>query len=99
MVYKEDYIIFFIHGFCGSSLNNKVLENNFIKDGYKTISFDFPGHGSDYKNFNKKSRKDWNKKVEEEFEKIKNYKNIIIIGFSMGASLAILLYKKYIEKN
>lgn len=101
MINKKDYVIFFIHGFCGSSLNNKILENNFIKDGYKTISFDLPGHGNDYKNFIKKGRKDWIKKVEEEFEKIKNYKNIVIIGFSMGANLAILLYKNHrkIEKK
>ncbi len=91
-------IIFFIHGFCGSKLNNKILEDNFIKDGYVTVSFDLPGHGDDYENFINKGKKDWIKKVEDEFEKIKDFNNIVIIGFSMGADLALMLYDKIENK-
>ena len=91
---KSDFIILLIHGFCGSSLNNKILEDNFIKDGFDVLSFDLPGHGEDYENFNKADWKDWLKEVEDQFDKIKSYKYIILIGFSMGANLALILYSK-----
>lgn len=91
---KKNGLIFLIHGFLGSSLNFKPLCDYFDKFGIDTYSFDLAGHGSDSNNFDVKTKKDWINKVKEEFYKIyKDYENITIVGFSMGAILALILYK------
>lgn len=85
--------IFLIHGFCGSSLNMKLMEEYFKNKGYYSYSFDLPGHGDDYMNFEKNGKKDWILKVKEEFNKFKNFNQIVIAGFSMGSCLALILFE------
>ncbi len=95
---KTKGTILLIHGFLGSSLNMQPLKEFLLTNGYSVISFDLPGHGNDYLNFNNTDKDKWLKKVEEEFDKIKEESNISIIGFSMGANLAILLFNKIKDK-
>lgn len=94
----EDEIIFLIHGFAGSSLNMKLIEDYLKLNKIQSYSFDLPGHGKDIANFNKKGKKDYLLKTLEEFNKFKNYKKITVVGFSMGACLAILLLNKIDEE-
>ncbi len=95
---STDEIIFLIHGFAGSSLNMKIIEDYLKLNKIQSYSFDLPGHGKDILNFNKKGKKNYLIKTFEEFDKFKNYKKITIVGFSMGACLAILLLNKIDEE-
>jgi len=96
---KKNTKIILIHGFLGSSLNMKPLENFLINLGYSTILFDLPGHGIDFKNFTKAGRNSWINKIKEEFYNISDDSNVVIIGFSMGASLSIVLLNDILKSK
>lgn len=92
----KDTIILFIHGFYGHIEEFDIIRNYLNNNGYNTHAFTLSGH--DKVKLKGVTRYDWIKDCENEIEKYrKEYKNIIIIGHSMGGLLASMMASKYEE--
>ncbi len=89
--------VFFIHGFMGHPGEFKVMGDYFVKWGYEINTIVLSGH--DKKKLKNVTSEDWEKDCINYFELLinKGYKEIIIIGHSMGGLLATMLANKYID--
>lgn len=90
--------ILLIHGFAGGAYDYGDLPNDleFINN-YKVFTYTLPGHNKSI--INNVTKDDWIKKSEYQIEKIINhgYKDIYVIGHSMGGVIASYLASKYKE--
>lgn len=89
--------ILIIHGYAGGTYDEEYLANFLeLNRNFDVFTFTLPGHAS--KN-SKITKEDWIKSVEEHTEMLikNNYKNIYVIGHSMGGVLATHLATKYKE--
>lgn len=90
--------VLLIHGFAGGSYDYGELANDLqMIDNFDVFTFTLPGH--DKLIINKVTKEDWIKAAEAHIEKIiKNgYKEIYIIGHSMGGVIASYLASRYPE--
>lgn len=90
--------ILLIHGFAGGSYDYNSLNNDLeLYDSFDVFTFTLPGHNKVI--INNVSRKDWIKKAEDELKKIINagYKEVYIIGHSMGGVIASYLASNHKE--
>ena len=89
--------ILIIHGYAGGTYDEEYLANFLeLNHNFDVFTFTLPGHES--KN-SKVTKEDWIKSVEEHTEMLikNNYKNIYVIGHSMGGVLATYVAIKYKE--
>lgn len=90
--------ILLIHGFAGGAYDYGDLPNDleFISN-YKVFTYTLPGHNKSI--INNVTKDDWIKKSEYQIEKIisHGYKDIYVIGHSMGGVIASYLASKYKE--
>ncbi len=92
---NTDTIIIFIHGFTESPNQFSHLTNIALNNGYSYLNLLLPGHGTTSKEFSKIGYKKWTKYVDNQIEEMKKmYKNIFLVGHSMGCLLAINTYLK-----
>ena len=90
--------ILLIHGFAGGNYDYNSLGNDLeLYNSFDVFTFTLPGH--ERMIIDKVTREDWIKKAEDEIEKIinANYKEVYVIGHSMGGVIASLLECKYKE--
>ena len=89
--------VLIIHGFAGGTYDEESIANYLELKGFDVYSFTLPGHEKSF--FNKVTKEDWINSVKEHLEMlIKNkYKNIYVIGHSMGGVLATYLAVNYKE--
>lgn len=90
--------IILIHGFAGGNYDYGSLNNDLeLYNNFDVYTFTLPGH--DKMIIDKVTRKDWIKKVEDEVQKLidNGYKEIYVIGHSMGGVLATHVASKYSE--
>lgn len=95
---KKKIAILLIHGFAGGSYDYGDLPNDLeLIENYKVFTFTLPGH--DKAIINKVTKDDWIRMSEEQIEKIigHGYKDIYVIGHSMGGVIASYLASKYKE--
>lgn len=88
--------VLLIHGFAGGNYDFNELSNDLqLNNNYDVFTFTLPGH--DKLIINNIKKEAWIEKAEEEIEKIinNNYKEIYIIGHSMGGVIAAYLASKY----
>ena len=84
-----------IHGFAGGTYDLEDLANYLeLSSFFDVYQFTLPGHE---KNLSKVKYEDWIKASEEKVEMLINrgYKNIYLIGHSMGGVIATYLATKY----
>ncbi|WP_042273818.1 alpha/beta hydrolase [[Clostridium] dakarense] len=94
----SDTIIIFIHGILESPNQFKPFAKLALSKGYSISVILLDGHGKSGENFANSSLKKWVKCVDEEILKWKErYKNIILVGHSMGSTLSILSYLEHKE--
>ncbi|MBO3443677.1 alpha/beta fold hydrolase [Clostridium sp. CCUG 7971] len=94
----SDTIIIFIHGILESPNQFRPFAKLALRKGYSISAILLDGHGKSGENFANSSLKKWVKCVDEEILKWKEkYKNIILVGHSMGATLSILSYLEHRE--
>ena len=92
---NSDTIVVFIHGFTESPSQFLDLINLVAKNGYSYLNLLLPGHGKTSKEFYKSGYKQWNNYVEKQIKEMEQiYKNIVLVGHSMGCLLAINLHLK-----
>ena len=90
--------ILLIHGFAGGIYDYNSLGNDLeLYNSFDVFTFTLPGH--ERMIIDKVTREDWIKKAEDEIEKIinANYKEVYVIGHSMGGVIASHLASKYKE--
>ena len=86
----------FFHGFTGSPYEGKDFVSYFTKYGYTLWVPLLPGHGTHPSDLMKTTWKDWYSEAEKYFLELKQKcKKIILVGQSMGGSLALSLAARY----
>ena len=96
---NSDTIVIFIHGILEGPNQFKSFADIVYNKGFSYSAILLNGHGGSGKKFANSSKSKWINSVEKEISKYKdNYKNIILVGHSMGAILSILLSLKYKNK-
>lgn len=95
MLFRKAILI--IHGFAGGTYDEEDLANFLeLNKHYDVYQYTLPGHD---KNLSKVKYEDWIKRSEEMVEFLLNngYRNIYVIGHSMGGVIATYLASKYSE--
>lgn len=89
-----------VHGLGCGPLQMRELAENLCKWGFTARGILLPGHCENTGDVALCSPYDWERKVELEYQQLKNrYRHVIVIGFSLGALLTLQLAAKYpIEK-
>jgi len=86
---KSDTVIVFVHGIQGSPLQFDFLIET-LKESYSIENLLLPGHGKTVREFIKSNIVQWQSYVDERVEKLQEeYKNIILVGHSMGCLLSV----------
>lgn len=87
---NSSQVIIFIHGILEAPKQFSKLAEFGRQEGYSTCIFLLPGHGGSSKNFAQISYKAWIQYVSTHILQLtKRYKEILLVGHSMGALLAI----------
>jgi len=95
MIFRKAILI--IHGFAGGTYDQEYLANELeLENHFDVYTFTSPGHDNSH---SKIKMEDWIEKAELQTERlIKNgYKNIYLIGHSMGGVIATHIASKYKE--
>ena len=93
---ESNTMVIFIHGILEGPNQFKKFANIVKEKGFSYSSILLDGHGGSGNKFANSSMEKWIDSVEKEILKYKDkYKNIILVGHSMGALLSILLSLKY----
>lgn len=85
---KLNKTILFLHGALGTSQDLKELMGLLLEKGYKTLSFDFPGHGLQSK-WPDEFRIDLFARELEKFIKHNELTDVAVFGYSMGGYVAL----------
>lgn len=86
---KSDTVIVFIHGIQGSPLQFDFMIES-LNGLYSIENLLLPGHGKKVKDFKNSGMDEWQKYLDAKVKLLqKEYKNIILVGHSMGALLAV----------
>lgn len=81
-----------IHGLGGGPIQMRELAETLAPLGITTRGILLPGHCASCEDLETVSGEDWYKKVEEEYLKLKGeHENVAVVGFSLGALLALKL--------
>jgi len=92
-------MVIFIHGILEGPNQFKKFANIVYNKGFSYSAILLDGHGGSGNKFANSSIDKWIYSVEKEILKYKDkYKNIILVGHSMGGLLSILLSLKYKNK-
>ena len=92
---KNDILFIFIHGYGSSPLDLLPLSEEINNNGYPCVLLRLKGHGGSGKDIIGVKYSDWKQKINESINTYKkSYSNIYLIGFSIGARLAIDLAKE-----
>ncbi len=84
--------VLLIHGFSGSAGEFKGFADYLFRNGYAVSAILLPGHGTIPEDMKKVTWKDWLDKSQASYDELqKKYKDIYIIGQSMGSLISILL--------
>lgn len=87
-----------IHGFTGSTQSMYYLGEQIAEKGYTVYGPRLTGHGTDPKDMEKTTYKDWIKDVESGLTKLKETcSTIFVTGLSMGGTLTLYLAENYSE--
>lgn len=90
---KFNNIVLMLHGFTGTKdeKHMKYVANNFEKNGFAVFRFDFFAHNESSGSFNELSVKEEVIETKKAIKLLKNldYKNIFIIGHSLGGLVAL----------
>ena len=89
----SDTVIVFVHGFTESPNQFLFLNKIALDNGYSYFNILLPGHGKSSKEFYKNGYKEWTSYLDNQLKDMqKIYKNIILVGHSMGCLLTMNIY-------
>lgn len=88
---NTDKAALLIHGFIGSPADFGRLPSLLHSDGYTVVAPLLPGHGTDPRHFSKTTPEELESFVLRQYRDLKKqYKEVVLVGFSMGGALSIL---------
>ena len=88
---QSEKAVLLIHGFIGSPSDFGRLPRLIHEAGYTVVAPLLPGHGTDPRHFSKTTPQELEDFVLNEYRKLKKcYKEVTLVGFSMGGALSIL---------
>jgi carboxylesterase len=94
---SSDTVIVFVHGIQGSPLQFDFLVER-LKGLYSVENLLLPGHGKTVREFIKSDFIQWQHYVDERVKELhKEYRNIILVGHSMGSLLSAWAAKSFPE--
>lgn len=89
-------LVILIHGFTGSPYTLRHLAEYLAENNLDVEVVLLAGHGRSWAELKQATYHDWIKSVEETVLKnLANYQNIYLVGYSMGANIAVNLAVKY----
>ncbi|MDR4505667.1 MAG: alpha/beta fold hydrolase [Candidatus Scalindua sp.] len=92
--YDSTGAVLFVHGFAGGSNNFSDLPDRLAKLGWRVRVMRLPGHGTSPFDFEKKSADELIRAVRNELIHLKKqYKEVVIVGHSMGCALSAVAVK------
>lgn len=95
---KKEKLIILVHGFTDSPGNLKEVALRLKEKGVSCYGVLLPGHGTCHKDLEKFTPKDFFSHLEKIYLKYsKLYKEVYVVGLSLGGNLAIELALKYPE--
>jgi carboxylesterase len=87
-----DTAILLFHGFTATTVEVRLLAKYLFDQGYSVAGPLLSGHGTSPGDLNSVSWHDWIDTAEESYKNLRNrYKNVFVIGESMGALLSLWL--------
>ncbi|MFA7671518.1 MAG: alpha/beta fold hydrolase [Sphaerochaetaceae bacterium] len=93
---KPESAILAIHGFAGYPGELALVAKTLFNGGFDIFVPRLPGHGTNGSDFESTGNKEWLASCEEHLlTLLETYKNVSIVGHSMGGSLALILATKY----
>ncbi|MCL2365808.1 MAG: alpha/beta fold hydrolase [Oscillospiraceae bacterium] len=85
-----DTVVIFTHGFMGSPTQFEDLADIAYQHKCSALALLLPGHGGTSKEFTKYRLHHWERHLENEIQRMSHvYKNIILVGHSMGGLLSL----------
>lgn len=95
-----DTLVLLIHGITGSPHQFDVLAHTLYEEGYSVQTLLLPGHGGSAKAFAKSGRAQWERFVNGAVQHaLLRYKQVALVGHSMGCLLAMNAYCTSSEKS
>jgi carboxylesterase len=86
----SDTAVLLVHGIYGSPVQFKHLSSKLHQQGYTVMAILLPGHGGNVDDFARVKAKGWHAEVTSAAAKLrKQYKNLILVGHSIGGLLNI----------
>lgn len=80
-----------IHGFIGGSDTFADLPERLANEGVRVRAMLLPGHGTSPRDFEKTNEQEMLRAVVKELERLKtHHENVVLVGHSMGAALAVI---------
>ncbi len=93
---KSNKAIIFIHGFPSSPASYHWVSKEAFKDDYDVFAPLLPGFGTTLEEFKDTYFTQWFNYICKYYENIrKNYKNVYLVGMSMGGAIVLKLNEKY----
>jgi carboxylesterase len=97
---KSDTAILLIHGFPSCPHVYDYSSQQFFENGIDSFAYLMPGFGTSPKDFEKTNFTQWFDFQCRKYEELKkNYKNVFILGVSMGGLLTLKLGEKYSDTD
>lgn len=85
-----DTVVVFVHGICGSPSQFSFLLEPAREMGFSLVCLLLPGHGGSSRDFARTGKKEWENYVVQRVEELaKGYKNIYMVGHSLGGLLSM----------
>lgn len=86
-----------IHGFGGTPAEMRGLGEHLATRGYTVLGVSLAGHTSNPEDLSRTRWHDWLSSAEEGFKALRSYcTHVVVVGFSMGGALAILLARRHV---
>lgn len=93
MKYRPSCLV--LHGYGGAPFDVSFLTQALSEHGLRVSSPCLPGHGQSREAFAKSRFSDWMQAADEHLQKLMECGPCVVIGLSMGGSLALALAEKY----
>ena len=97
----KDYIIVYLHGFCGDMDGKKgtVIEKIASENKINLIKLNYLGHGTSSGKYSDFTMDDWFENITTIIDKFSNNKKMLFIGSSMGGWFCYIMALKYGERT